>query len=59
RLLKIRDKVKDMPLSAFNVSDFPALYRVSGIGEFAEETSKDLDLLEMRVSEYRALTEKF
>lgn len=50
RLLKLRKKLENVPLSKFTVSDFEALYRVMGVDIHKDAREKDLVRLEQKIT---------
>ncbi len=49
RLLKLREKLENLPLSSFTVGDFEALYSVMGCDIHKDAREKDLARLEQKV----------
>jgi hypothetical protein len=49
RLLKLREKLEDMPLSDFTVGDLEAIYRVMRMDVNKEAREEDLARLEKKV----------
>lgn len=49
RRIKLREKLKDMPLSSFTVGDLKALHRV--MNTFKEAREEDFDRLEKKIQE--------
>jgi len=49
RLLKLRKKLENMPLSSFIVADFGSLYRVMGVDIHKDAREEDLARLEQKV----------
>lgn len=49
RLLKLRKKLENLPLSSFIVGDFEALYRITGVDIHKDAREEDLVRLERKV----------
>lgn len=55
RLLKLREEIKDLPLSRFTVGDFEALYRLANIGTIRiGMNEQEIARLEKRVKEIKS-----